>query len=424
MCELLVGLPDVNVLGVEDVATGPLRIHVELRTQVVGCPQCGVVAHVKDRYEVELIDLPAFGRWTRLVWHKRRWRCPDSGCRVGSWSEQNSRLAPSRQALSDRAGRWVTRQVGESARSVNEVAGELGCDWHTVNDAVLAYGTALVDDDPERFTLVRALGLDEVLVVREGEYHRQRFSTQVVDVARGQLLDVVPGRSGVEPTAWLNRQGPAFLAHVAYGTLDLSGPYRAVFDATLPYATQVADPFHVVKLANQRLDECRRRVQNEVFGHRGHKTDPLYRARRLLTMADERLVDKGREKLLGLLAAGDPKGEVATAWHAKEVVRSIYDLDNEVIALAFVERLGHDLQDESCPPEVRALGRTLLHWKQQIVAWHEAHFSNAPTESVNNLIKRVKRAAFGFRSFTNYRVRSLLYAGKPNWDLLATIAPR
>ncbi len=44
--------------------------------------------------------------------------------------------------------------------------------------------------------------------------------------------------------------------------------------------------------------------------------------------------------------------------------------------------------------------------------------------TVNNLIKRVKRAAFGFTSFRNYRIRSLLYAGKPNWDLLATVTPR
>ena len=262
MCELLVGLPDVNVLGVDDVPGGPLRVHIELRASTVGCPQCGVVAHVKDRYQVELVDLPAFGRWTRLVWHKRRWRCPDVDCPKGSWSEQDSRLAASRQALSDRAGRWATRQVGQSASSVNKVADELGCDWHTVNDAVVAYGTALVDDDPQRYGLVRALGLDETLFVREGKYHRQQFSTSIVDVERGQLLDVVPGRSGVKPTAWLNRQGPAFLAHVAYGTLDLSGPYRAVFDATLPYATQVADPFHVVK------------VRHEALRYRGRVRDP------------------------------------------------------------------------------------------------------------------------------------------------------
>ena len=32
--------------------------------------------------------------------------------------------------------------------------------------------------------------------------------------------------------------------------------------------------------------------------------------------------------------------------------------------------------------------------------------------------------AFGFRNFANYRIRSLLYAGRPNWTLLATITPR
>ena len=43
---------------------------------------------------------------------------------------------------------------------------------------------------------------------------------------------------------------------------------------------------------------------------------------------------------------------------------------------------------------------------------------------MNNLIKRVKRIAFGFRNFANYRIRSLLYAGRPDWALLATITPR
>ena len=49
--------------------------------------------------------------------------------------------------------------------------------------------------------------------------------------------------------------------------------------------------------------------------------------------------------------------------------------------------------------------------------------SNGPTEAVNNLVKRVKRVAFGFRNFANYRIRALLYAGGPNWDLLPTLNP-
>lgn len=245
-----------------------------------------------------------------------------------------------------------------------------------------------------------------------------------MDVQNAQLLDVVPGRSGAESKEWLENKDATFIAGVQFVTMDLSGPYRAVANELLPKATQVADPFHVVKLANQKLDECRRRVQNEVFGHRGRKDDPLYRARRLLTKANERLDEKGQEKLKGLLAAGDPKGHVATAWSAKEVVRSIYDYVNYKTALRFVTKLGKDLQDESCPIEVRSLGRTLTKWRFQIAAWHKSHVTNGPTEAANNLIKRVKRAAFGFRSFTNYRIRALLYAGKPNWSLLSTITPR
>jgi transposase len=45
-------------------------------------------------------------------------------------------------------------------------------------------------------------------------------------------------------------------------------------------------------------------------------------------------------------------------------------------------------------------------------------------EAVNNLIKRIKRIGFGFRSFGHHRTRVLLYAGKPNWDLLASVPPR
>jgi transposase len=238
------------------------------------------------------------------------------------------------------------------------------------------------------------------------------------------LLVVVRGRDSAGPCRWLAARPEAWRANIAWATLDLSGPYRSVFDTMLPDAVQVADPFHVIKLANSKLDECRRRVQNETLGHRGRKHDPLYRCRRLLTKADERLDDHGRTRLLGLLDAGDPRGEVRMAWHAKEVVRSLYDHTDPDLAVAFVERLGHDLQDESCPVEVRSLGRTLLRWRDQIAAWHQAHVSNGPTEAANNLIKRVKRVAFGFTRWRNYRIRVLLYAGRPNWDLLPAITPR
>jgi transposase len=251
MCEILVGLPAVDVIGL-DADAHVLEVHVECRRTQTGCPSCGVVAHVKDQRPVRFVDLPVAGRPMALVWYKRRFRCPDADCPTGSWTEEDGRIASSRMAITVRAGRWVTEQVGRCARSVNEVAGELGCDWHTVNDAVVAYGEALIEV-PGRIGTVDALGLDEVLFVREGPYRRQHLSTQIVDVRRGQLLDVVPGRSSVGPMAWLAEQGASFRAAIDSGTLDLSGPYRKVFEVMTPRATFVADPFHVTKLANTKL---------------------------------------------------------------------------------------------------------------------------------------------------------------------------
>lgn len=422
MVEMLVGLPDIDVLGIEE-GRSSLTIHVRCRRSTPGCPECGVLAHLKDRRVVTLVDLPCFGKPTTLAWHKARWRCPEQDCPTGSFTEIDERIAAPRLALTDRAGRFATLEVGRFGRSVNEVADVLGCDWHTVNDAVLSYGTALVDH-PDRFGDVAALGLDEVLFVREGPYRRQAFSTSIVDVGCGQLLDIVPGRSAARPIAWLLRQGGEWLDGVEVATLDLSGTYRSVFEETVPRAVKVADPFHVVRLANEKLDECRRRVQNETLGHRGRKFDPLYRCRRLLTKADERLDEKGRTKLLGLLRAGDPKGEVATAWHAKEAVRDLYGHGDSALALQFLDRLSEDMTDIEQPQEVRSLGRTLRRWRLEITAFHDTGASNGPTEAMNNMIKRVKRVAYGFRNFANYRVRALLYAGRPDWSLLPVVRPR
>jgi transposase len=117
----------------------------------------------------------------------------------------DARIASPRLGLTDRAGRWVTRQVGECGRTVAEVARELGCDWHTVNNAVLAYGEALLDADVDRIGQVTALGMDETLFARIGRWRRQQWSTSIVDVRQvfssmWCLVGAAPNR----PPGWPN----------------------------------------------------------------------------------------------------------------------------------------------------------------------------------------------------------------------------
>jgi transposase len=274
--ELLVGLPDVVVLGAEALDDGQgIELHVMRSPESTACATCGVVARFKGWRDVVLTDVSMATRRVVLHWHKRRWRCMDVDCPAGGWTERDDRIAAPRMRLTRRAALRATLDVGRRGRSVREMADELGCDWHTVNDAVVAYGEALLDADTERIGEVGALGLDEVLMVRTGAFHRQHFTTQLVDVRRGQLLDVVPGRSSVEPMAWLAERGREFRGGIEFGTIDLSGPYRRVFEVMVPTVTLVADPFHVCELANTKLDECRRRVQNETRPPRPAVRPPL-----------------------------------------------------------------------------------------------------------------------------------------------------
>ena len=85
-------------------------------------------------------------------------------------------------------------QVGRDGRSVSEVARDLGCDWHTVMDAVIAYGAPLIDD-PARIGEVAALGLDETLFRRKGAFNTKEWATSIVDVNTPiQLIDMVEWR--------------------------------------------------------------------------------------------------------------------------------------------------------------------------------------------------------------------------------------
>jgi transposase len=202
----------------------------------------------------------------------------------------------------------------------------------------------------------------------------------------------------------------------------MASSYRSIYHDVLPQARLVIDPFHLVKHANLCLDQTRRAVQNQTLGHRGRTNDPLYRSRRLLTKAQERLTDDGQEKLRGLLAAGDPDGHVATAWQAKEAVRDIYTQPPET-APEYLATLSDDLRAPERPEHVRRLGRTLRNWSAEILGWHTSKATNGPTEGQNNLIKATKRVGFGFRTFRNYRIRVLLDAGGVNWDLLPALTP-
>jgi transposase len=196
--------------------------------------------------------------------------------------------------------------------------------------------------------------------------------------------------------------------------LDLTDTYRAGLSPHLSHATRVADPFHVTRVANRMLDQVRRRVQNETLGHRGRKADPLFRIRKLLLSGDERLDERGREKLLAGLRVGDPHDEVLGAWLAKESVRSVYLTEDPAEAATLLDNVIAACRHDEVP-EIRTMGHTLSRWREEILNHHRTGASNGPTEGTNFCAKQVKRAGRGFTNFEHYRLRVLLHAGGVTW---------
>jgi transposase len=411
LAEALLGLDGFTVLEVTE-GSDELVVTIESVTPSVGCGRCGVRAEAQDRMPIDIRDLTCFGRPARLVWIKRRWRCREGDCDARTWTEHSEHV-DSQAVLTRRAGIEACRQVGEEARPVSRVATELGVCWWTVMNAVIEHGTPLVDD-PDRIGTVSQLGVDETSFLRANRFRATIYATGLVDLEAKVLIDMVEGNAAADLQRWTNNADSKWIADIEVVATDLAESFRAGLSPNLDHATRVADPFHVVRVGNRCLDNVRRRVQNETLGHRGRKADPLYRIRKLLLAGNERLDDRGRNRMLLGLRLGDPHDEVLGAWLAKESVRDVYLTDDAEVAALLLDKAITGCTDDVVE-EISSLGKTLLSWRSEILAHHATGASNGPTEGLNLCVKRVKRCGHGFKRFEHYRLRVLLHAGGVSW---------
>ena len=393
------------VVGAEELIGEEWWLYVETTADLVGCPGCGTRAVGHGRARTAVGDLPIAGRATVLVFARRRWRCPDVGCEVNTWSEHVDAIAP-RASLTRRARERMALMVNVEEDSIAGVAAEFGVGWHTANAAVAEFTDPVIDDE-SRLEGVVALGVDEKRFTNAGPQKRTTFTTQVVDLDRRRLLDVIEGRSKSVLADWLGARPTEWLAGIRVATLDPSAGYRRALLEHLPNATLVVDCFHGVKLGNDTVDDVRRRVQQETTGHRGHKGDPLYGIRRPLLVAYERLSEDRLAKIFAALNAGDPDGHVGAAWCAKELLREVW----HAVDLAHARRRLIEFFQfcaDAEVPELTRLACTVDRWSIEILNYHRTfRASNGKVENLHMLAEKIRRTAHGFTNYHNYRRRLL-----------------
>jgi transposase len=394
------------VVGARLEVDGEWWLHVETTDDVVGCDACGTRAVGHGRRHVKVRDLPVAGRPVVLVWAKRLWRCPDPGREVVTWSEDVDGIAP-RTALTERAREDVCRRVGRDAQSVARVARDFGVSWHTAMAAVRDHGRPRVDH-LSRLDAPSALGLDETTFLAANAKHPTLLVTGFVDLDRHRLVDMVENRSAQAVFAWLRSKPEQWRDGIVTVAID---PYRG-------YARAVAEALggragrRPLPRRSARQHRARRGAPTRAAGdpRPGRKDDPLYRIRRLLLVAHERLTERGMLRVRAGLDAGDPEGEVGAAYLAKELLREVYGTTSLREARRRLRRFRRHCAQADVA-ELARLSRTVRSWEQEILGWHRTGLSNGPTEATNLLIKKVKRVGHGFRNFGNYRLRVLLHCG-------------
>ena len=227
MCEKLVGLGEVDLVGIGDSGEeAPLGVVIRSRKARPVCEGCGGPVWSKGYRSVVLVDLPAFGRPVRLRWRKRRWTCPNPDCEIRSFIEQDPAIGPERALLTSRAARWVTIGVGRRGRPVDEVAAELGCDWHTVNNEVVRWGDALLGSDTDRIGEVQAVGIDKKRCsggAAGGEPSSGALLSSTWEAT--SRFDIVGGRTADSAAAWFRSQPPEWLDGIRWA---VSGHVRSL----------------------------------------------------------------------------------------------------------------------------------------------------------------------------------------------------
>ena len=330
-----------------------------------------------------------------------------------------SAAADPRAKLSRAAVRWALVGLVVHHLTVARVADVLAVSWNTANTAILGEGQRMLIDDPDRFEGVRVIGVDEH-VWRHTPYG-DKYVTVILDLTpirdrRGpsRLLDMIPGRSKRVFKTWLASQPDTWRERIEIVAMDGFTGFKSAAAEELPDARAVMDPFHVVRLAGDALDECRRRIQQELHHRRGRATDPLYKARRMLHTRSCLLTPRQQHQLADLFAS-DCHVALEVTWSVYQNIIDSYRDPHKIRGKALMQAEINTLTSTRVPrglTELITLGRTLKRRAGDILAYFDhPHTSNGPTEAINGRLEHLRGSALGFRNLNHYITRAPLETG-------------
>lgn len=379
----LLGMEAYDFEGVEQSET-KIILKVRMKRRAQECPACRTPCEQVHDYRTQHVkDSPIQGKIVIWQYRKRRYRCPCCGKRF----YEGNYLLPKRHRITNRLAALGIDQL-QKKQSRKEIANALGVSESSVGRwmNLLEFGKPAL--------LPKVLSIDEF----RGNTEYGKFQCILADPVHKRIVDVLPTRYHSQIYDYLrafpNRN------QVQYFIMDMNREYLSIAKILLPNATVVIDRFHVVRYCTWALENVRKRVQMKLLPE---QRKYFKRSRKLLLahMRDLSAENKAMVERMLLFSR-----DLREAYLLKEKFYDFMDSSNFLQAKEHLRtfRLHAFVADL---PEFAACLTMLKNWEPYILNAFDCHYSNGFTEGVNNKIKVLKRIAFGYRSFRNFRIRIL-----------------
>ena len=225
----------------------------------------------------------------------------------------------------------------------------------------------------------------------------------------------MPVRTQAEISLVMRGWGTEVLESIEEVSIDLWKGYKNLVTELMPKAQVVADRFHVMAQINKELDIQRKREKRKAEALIKTTKSPAEKAENekvLQGLKNSKYVllknkeDLSEEQKAKLIQVEDVSHTLKSMHQLKEEIRQIFSETEHWVAGLF--QLGKWLSEaKKYFPNSQ---NTIIRWLDEIVAYFDNRTTSSVVEGINNKLKLIKRSAYGFRNFENYRIRCLL-----NW---------
>jgi transposase len=398
-----------KLLNIEGIKVISHRQHegigIILQLEQIGkessCPRCGTKSHrlhQNHRYLVK--DLPWGENFVFLEINRRQFKCE----KCGKPFSEELEFVRKRRSYTKRLAREIIQEVLEN--DIHSVAKKGVVTTEEIERMLKDAAKEYLKAKPSE---LKRLGIDEIAVIKG----KGNYCAVLIDLEKSKLIGMLPGRKQEEIREVLLEWGKEVLEQIEEVSIDLWKGYKNVVIDLMPNAQVVADRFHVMAQINRELDAERKRERRQVedlIKKAGSSEEKVEQERVLEGLNKSKYVllknetDLSEEQKTKLVQVKDVSPTLKLMPELKEKLRKIFEQTNNWLVGLF--KLGRWLSGaKKYFPDSQ---NTIIRWLDEIIAYFDYKTTSGVVEGINNKLKLIKRSAYGFRNFENFRVRCLL----------------